>query len=81
MPWRVSYPFYTCLNAVIDELVTTGTKMLTSAGGFEIEHPLLAPRILRIEGYRESVVGLPTKLLCRLISEVTASADSIAPQI
>ncbi len=47
--------------------------MLCSAGGFELEHPLLRCRVRTIDGYDESVRGLPVKLLSRLLNEVNIS--------
>ncbi len=34
-----------------------------SAGGLMIEHPLVTPLILSIEGTRDSIMGLPQKLV------------------
>ena len=58
---------------MIAELVSTGSRMLCSAGGFELEHPLLRCRVRTIDGYDESVRGLPVKLLSRLLNEVNIS--------
>lgn len=42
------------------------------AGGYTIDEPLLIPYIDRIEGTTESVLGLPTQLTQRLITEAQA---------
>jgi len=43
------------------EYIATG-DCYNHAGGFDHEHPVLAPYIQRIDGERESIIGLPRKL-------------------
>ncbi len=51
---------------VIDELLTH-TELLQMSGGFDIEDPVMKDYIERIEGERESVIGLPRNLTESLI--------------
>lgn len=44
--------------------------VLTHAGGFAIEHPLIEPHLRDIQGAEDSVRGLPLDLLRRLMAEV-----------
>ncbi len=54
---------------VIGALIKKGTVFLL-AGGFTIEDPQLEKYIMRIEGERESIIGLPKALTERLIREI-----------
>jgi len=56
---------------VIDRLTCTD-DLLECAGGFMIEHPLMAPYVGRIEGGEDSVRGLPLELTLKLVREVAA---------
>lgn len=51
---------------VINALVSEG-QYLNCAGGLMIEHPLLAPYIVNIEGEIESVMGFSPSLFTRLM--------------
>jgi septum formation protein len=53
---------------VIEEYIATGDCYL-HAGGFDFEHPLLAPYTAKIEGEPESILGLPRKLTLELLSK------------
>ena len=44
---------------------------MNSAGGFLIEHELLVPCIERIDGDIDSVMGMPLKVLRKLIDSCT----------
>lgn len=55
--------------SIIDLLIQEG-KILNTAGGFLVEHPLLQPYIEKIEGDIKSITGLPLKLTQKLIQEV-----------
>ncbi|CAL5225447.1 g8265 [Coccomyxa viridis] len=46
----------------IEQLIQEGT-VFSCAGGLMIEHPLVTPLILSIEGTRDSIMGLPQKLV------------------
>lgn len=46
---------------IIQKYIDTGDPFM-SAGGFDIDHPLIAPYVDRIEGEYESIIGLPKKL-------------------
>jgi septum formation protein len=61
--------FYQIPEEVIVELIKEG-DMFSRAGGFSIEEPLLEKYIKKIEGERESIIGLPKALTLKLISEV-----------
>ena len=54
---------------VIDELIIDG-KIMTGAGGYIIEHPLLEPFIDHVDGEVDSVMGMPVKLMAKLMNEV-----------
>lgn len=56
-------------SEIIDEYINDGDAFLC-AGGFTIDHPLLIPYIGRIEGEKDSIEGLPMKLVEKLLSEV-----------
>ena len=53
----------------IDELIYEG-RVLSVAGGFTIENPLIQPYVIRIEGEMSSVTGLPLKLVEKLLEVV-----------
>jgi septum formation protein len=55
-------------DSVIQQLIDEG-NIMWAAGGFIIEDPLLLPYIDRIEGTKESVMGLPLKLTDELIKK------------
>ncbi len=48
-------------EGVIDDYIASGDPFLHS-GGFDHEHPLILPYVLRIEGEPESISGLPVGL-------------------
>ncbi|KAL2913347.1 hypothetical protein HK105_207092 [Polyrhizophydium stewartii] len=59
-------------EAVIDSLIAKGDVMY-SCGGFTIEDPELQPYMLQREGDEDSIIGMPIKLLLRLIAEATSA--------
>lgn len=62
--------FHPIPDAVITQLIAEGA-ILHTAGGFQIENPLLAPYVRQIEGEPESIQGLPLALTTRLLVEAT----------
>lgn len=54
---------------VIDAYIATNDPFL-HAGGFDHEHPILLPYVVRIDGEPESVTGLPRRLTEELIKQV-----------
>lgn len=54
---------------VIQEYVATGDAY-HHAGGFDHEHELLSPYIQKIEGEKESIIGLPKKLTDMLLKDM-----------
>jgi septum formation protein len=56
-------------DEVIEAIVAEGT-IFHCAGGFAVEHPLMEPLVEKIEGERESVMGMPVALTTRLLWEV-----------
>lgn len=56
-------------EAVMEEFIRNGDPY-SRAGGFAIQSPILIPYIAKIEGTRESVMGLPIHLLEKLMEEV-----------
>jgi septum formation protein len=59
-------------SPIIDELIAEG-RVLTQAGGFGIENPIIKPYIKSIEGELQSVMGLPLKLTQELLERVISS--------
>lgn len=57
-------------QSVIEKLIQDGSIM-RAAGGFIVEHPLLAPFVDHIEGTLDSITGLPLQKTQKLIKEVT----------
>lgn len=55
-------------EVVIAEYIRTGDAF-TQSGGFDCEHPLIAPYVARLEGERESMVGLPIRLVRLLLED------------
>lgn len=53
----------------IDQIVADGS-VLSSAGAFLIEHPLFAGTIASIEGDRETILGMPGRVIRSLIDAV-----------
>ena len=53
---------------VIDQLIAQGDVM-HCCGGFLIDDPLVEPYLDRLEGERESIIGLPITLTRRLLAE------------
>lgn len=53
----------------IDLLIEQG-DILTCAGGFMIEHPLIDPYIKEIRGARDSIIGMPLGLTQQLLEQV-----------
>ena len=57
---------------VVDALVGEG-QVMRCAGALMVEHPLVAPRIARMDGALDSVQGLPRALLLRLLRRAAAA--------
>ena len=55
-------------DEIVEQYIATGECFLCS-GGFDHEHHLLKPFVLKIEGEKESITGLPKSLTERLIKE------------
>ena len=56
----------------IDSLIEEG-QVFHCAGGLMVEHPLVKPFVLRIEGSEETIRGLPVALTNALLSEMEDS--------
>jgi septum formation protein len=54
---------------VIETLIKEG-RVYDTAGGFQIEHPLVAPHVASLKGELESVMGLSPNLTRRLLREL-----------
>ena len=58
-------------EALVDDLLAKdGPALLRCAGGLMIEHPLVAPYILDVQGGVDSIMGLSTKLVKELLDEL-----------
>jgi len=55
-------------GAVVEKAIQAG-RILSCAGGFQIDDPLFQPYLLRREGDEDSIIGLPMNLVRRLLSE------------
>lgn len=53
---------------IVDQLIAEGNVM-TAAGGFRIEDPVLEPYLDHLEGTKDSVMGLPLEMASRLIKQ------------
>lgn len=53
-------------DEVVKAYIASGDPF-THAGGFDQDHPLIAPYVMRIEGEAESITGLPMKLTFELL--------------
>lgn len=53
---------------LVERLIEEG-GVFSAAGGFQVEDPLAEPYILRIDGEKESIMGLPMALTRRLLRE------------
>ena len=56
-------------DATIDALIAKGDVM-HCCGGFIMEDPLMAPFIVKLDGTKESIMGIPPELTKQLIKEV-----------
>jgi septum formation protein len=65
-----SVAFSAIPDDVVDRLVEEG-DVLHCAGGLMIEHPLVQPYIVSVDGSIDSVMGLSKALVQRLVAEVT----------
>ncbi len=70
------------LEPAVVEALVEGGEVMRCAGALMVEHPLVAPRILRMHGALDSVQGLPKELLLRLLHEVAHGGGeaSAAPE-
>ncbi|MEA3273434.1 MAG: Maf family protein [Patescibacteria group bacterium] len=58
---------------VIEKFIKDGIAF-TCAGGFAVNHSLLKPFVERIDGNRDSVIGLPMGLTMKLLEESSYSS-------
>lgn len=58
-------------DAVITQIVTDGSIM-GMAGAYGVQLPAFQPYIDRIEGDRDTIIGMSTKLVTQLIAEVSS---------
>ena len=61
-------------EAVIDELIKEG-EIFHCAGGLMVEHPLVQPYIVRMEGSIDSIMGLRKDTVLRLLGEASAARE------
>jgi len=62
--------FHTIPKEIIKQLANQ-ERVLTCAGGFYIDDPVLQKYVLKIDGTIESIIGLPIELTEKLIAEVS----------
>lgn len=55
-------------ESLIDEYVATGTTY-DKAGGYAIQHPLIAPYIKHFDGRLDTIIGLPTNLVAEMLQD------------
>ena len=60
-------------ESVIDQLLEEG-MVYRCAGGLMIEHPSVSPLITKIEGTQDSIMGLPKRLVLKLLLQAAGLA-------
>jgi septum formation protein len=60
----------------ISDYVATGTTY-DKAGGYAIQHPLLKPHIVKISGRKDTIIGLPTNLVVKLLENFSMKLKSV----
>jgi len=63
---RAQVHLHNLSDEIIEAIISEGT-IFYCAGGFAVEHPLMEPLVERINGERESVMGMPIALTARLL--------------
>jgi septum formation protein len=58
----------------IDEYVATGTTY-DKAGGYAMQHPLVAPHVVAVGGRRDTIIGMPTNLVAQFLSDFGIEAN------
>ena len=61
-------------DATVAELIADG-GVFACAGGLMVEHPLVQPHVERIEGTMDSIMGLCTATVHRLLGEALAARE------
>ncbi|MDQ3014720.1 MAG: Maf family protein [bacterium] len=64
---KVHYNFIP--ESVMDDFIKNGDPF-TKAGGFAIQSSILQPYMQKVEGTEDSIMGMPIKLLEKLLAEV-----------
>lgn len=57
---------------LVDALVRAGAPVTAAAGGLLVEHPLVQPHVRRVDGTRDSVMGLCKIAVVGLLNELRA---------
>ena len=55
-------------DSVIEDFIQNGDS-LGRAGGFGVQHPTLRPYVRKVEGDEEAIVGMPLRLLKKLLKQ------------
>ncbi len=55
-------------DSAIEEYIATNNPF-DKAGAYAIQHPLIRPHILKMEGRADTTIGLPTHVLCKLLDK------------
>jgi len=66
----IAKTFFKPIPEEIIEKFVSEAEPLTRAGGFGVQHPILEPYIEKIEGTKESIIGMPLHLLEKLLKEI-----------
>lgn len=61
---------------LIDEYVATGTTY-DKAGGYAIQHTLLRPYVTKIEGRKDTIIGMPTNLVTKFLKDFNINSQEI----
>ncbi|MCA9346349.1 septum formation protein Maf [Candidatus Saccharibacteria bacterium] len=61
---------------LIDEYVATGTTY-DKAGGYAIQHPLLRLYVTKIEGRKDTIIGMPTNLVTKFLKDFNINSQEI----
>ena len=72
---RASVTFSTIPDSLVDSLIEEG-EVFYCAGGLMVEHPLLQPHIVRLDGGMDSIMGLCKETVVRLLREASACREA-----
>jgi len=63
-------------ESIINEYVAT-ESMYDKAGAYAIQHPIIRPHVLDIQGRIDTIVGLPTNLVAEYLKDFGIEVDAL----